>query len=161
MARAISSFPVPVSPMIKTVESVGATLAARARTICKTDEVPTTSSNIELLPSSSRSTMFSSARYASRRCSSWVRSSCSGTSKALPTYLFSFWFSTTGAPTQRMYRTSPSGAHDALGGIERRSVRQDLLDQVCHKLAILWVDTIQVFLHRRRCVGWLEAVNPK
>src|SRR6266404_3400705 len=50
---------------------------------------------------------------------------------------------------------------DALGGIERRSVRQDSLDQVCHKLAILWVNAIQVFPNRRRCAGWLEAVNPK
>ena len=33
--------------MIKTVESVGATLAARASTLCKADEVPITSSNIE------------------------------------------------------------------------------------------------------------------
>src|SRR3954447_26265902 len=28
---------------------------------------------------------------------------------ALPTYFFRLWFSTTGAPTQRMYRTSPLG----------------------------------------------------
>ena len=53
------------------------------------------------------------------------------------------------------------GTHDALGGIERRSVRQDSLDQVCHELAILWVDAIQVFLNSRRCASWLEAVNPK
>src|SRR5689334_6926185 len=34
------------------------------------------------------------------------------------------------------------GAHDALGGIEGRSVRQDSLDQVRHGLAILWVENI-------------------
>ena len=32
MARAMSSFPVPVSPVIRTVESIGATLETRAST---------------------------------------------------------------------------------------------------------------------------------
>ena len=53
------------------------------------------------------------------------------------------------------------GTHDALGGIERRSVRQASLDQVRHEFVILWVDAIQVFLNSRRCASWLEAVNPK
>src|SRR6266576_396108 len=36
----------------------------------------------------------------------------------------------------------PIRSHDAFGSIEARSVQQDSLDQVCHELAILWVDTI-------------------
>ena len=43
----MSSFPVPVSPVIKTVESVGATLATRERTAFSAFEAPTISSNIE------------------------------------------------------------------------------------------------------------------
>ena len=59
MARAMSSLPVPVSPVMSTVESVGATLATRARTACRAGEAPTISSNMEALSSSSRSTTFS------------------------------------------------------------------------------------------------------
>jgi hypothetical protein len=44
MARATSSFPVPVSPVIKTVESLGATLKTSESTACKAREVPTISS---------------------------------------------------------------------------------------------------------------------
>ena len=50
---------------------------------------------------------------------------------------------------------------DALGGIEGRGVHQDSLDQVRHELAILWVDTIQVFLNSRRFAGRIEAVDSK
>jgi hypothetical protein len=53
------------------------------------------------------------------------------------------------------------GSHGALGDIEARSVRQDSLDQICHELAILRVDTIQVFLNSRRVGGRIESVNPK
>jgi hypothetical protein len=53
MARAISSLPVPVSPVIKTVEWVGATLDTRDRTA----EVPTISSNMGAATNSSRSQM--------------------------------------------------------------------------------------------------------
>ena len=60
MARATSSFPVPVSPVMSTVESVGATFAMWARTYCKAGEVPTISSNIEAWSTSSRRAMFSS-----------------------------------------------------------------------------------------------------
>ena len=35
MARATSSLPVPVSPVIRTVESVGATLDTRESTVCR------------------------------------------------------------------------------------------------------------------------------
>jgi len=59
-ARATSSFPVPVSPVMSTVESVAATFAMLARTVCKAAEVPTISSNIEAWSTSSRSAMFSS-----------------------------------------------------------------------------------------------------
>jgi hypothetical protein len=44
MARAISSLPVPVSPVMRTVESLGATLEMRERTPFKAGEVPTISS---------------------------------------------------------------------------------------------------------------------
>jgi len=47
MARAINSLPVPVSPVSKTVESVGATLDTRESTARSTGEAPTTSSNME------------------------------------------------------------------------------------------------------------------
>jgi hypothetical protein len=47
IARAINSLPVPVSPVIKTVESVGATLATTASTSCKAGDLPTISSNID------------------------------------------------------------------------------------------------------------------
>src|ERR1700678_3787295 len=59
IARATSSFPVPVSPVIRTVESVGATLAMRDRTAFRGLEVPTISSNIEALSISSRRATFS------------------------------------------------------------------------------------------------------
>src|ERR1700720_2362434 len=42
------------------------------------------------------------------------------------------------------------GPHDALGGIEGRSFRRESLDEIRHGLAILWVDTIQIFLNSRR-----------
>src|SRR6266481_4554871 len=46
MARAISSFPVPVSPVIKTVESVGATFTMLERTVFNAGDEPTISSNM-------------------------------------------------------------------------------------------------------------------
>ena len=45
-ARAMSSLPVPLFQVMKTVESVGAILAIRARTAFSGFEVPTISSNI-------------------------------------------------------------------------------------------------------------------
>src|ERR1700675_3604080 len=53
------------------------------------------------------------------------------------------------------------GTHDALCSIEGRSFCQDPLDQVCHRLAIVWVDTIQVFLNTRRFAGRIESVHSK
>src|SRR5580704_9454718 len=53
------------------------------------------------------------------------------------------------------------GTHDALCSIEGRSFRQDSLDQVRHGLAILWVDTIQVFLNTRRFACRIESVHSK
>src|ERR1700688_192498 len=47
MARAISSFPVPVSPRISTVESVAATLSTAFKTFRRDGADPTISSNIE------------------------------------------------------------------------------------------------------------------
>src|SRR6202162_5058149 len=41
------------------------------------------------------------------------------------------------------------GTNNALYSIEGRSFRQDPLDQVCHGLAILLVNTIQVFLNTK------------
>src|SRR4051794_35634377 len=59
MALAISSLPVPVSPVTRTVESVGATFATRDRTTCSAGEEPTISSNIRLTSISSRRARFS------------------------------------------------------------------------------------------------------
>src|ERR1700719_548322 len=59
MARATSSLPVPVSPVIRTLESAGATLDMRESTFCRGGEVPTICSNIDALSISSRSTIFS------------------------------------------------------------------------------------------------------
>ena len=59
MARATSSLPVPVSPVMRTVESLGATLEMRESTACKSGEVPTISSNIEAVSISSRRATFS------------------------------------------------------------------------------------------------------
>ncbi|MFZ1973284.1 MAG: hypothetical protein WAU89_10590 [Candidatus Acidiferrales bacterium] len=53
------------------------------------------------------------------------------------------------------------GTHDPFCGIEGRSFRQDSLHQLCHGLAILGVDTIQVFLNARRLAGRIESVHPK
>src|SRR3984893_8666755 len=53
------------------------------------------------------------------------------------------------------------GTNDTLCSIEGRSFRQDSLDQVCHGLAIVWVDTIQVFLKTRRFAGRIESVHSK
>ena len=73
IARATSSFPVPVSPVMSTVESVGATCATLVSTARSAGEVPTISSNIDDLSTSSRS-----ARFSSRiRCSARLRSSMS------------------------------------------------------------------------------------
>jgi hypothetical protein len=54
----MSSLPVPVSPVIRTVESVGPTLAIRERTAFKGLDVPTISSNVEALSISSRRATF-------------------------------------------------------------------------------------------------------
>ena len=59
IARAMSSFPVPVSPVMRTVESVGATLDRSDSTALRGGDDPTISSNIEVLSTSSRRTMFS------------------------------------------------------------------------------------------------------
>jgi hypothetical protein len=59
MARATSSLPVPVSPLMRTDELLGATLEMRESPACKAGEAPTISSNIEVLSISSRRTMFS------------------------------------------------------------------------------------------------------
>ena len=59
IALAISSLPVPVSPVIKTVESVGATFDTRDNTARKAGEVPTISSNMDAASTSSRSATFS------------------------------------------------------------------------------------------------------
>src|SRR6266850_1301706 len=88
IARATSSLPVPVSPWIRTVESVGATFAICANTVRSASEEPTISSNIDERTISSRNATFSfrvrsSARLRSsmsvpvayqltrRPCSSW------------------------------------------------------------------------------------------
>src|SRR6201993_1380365 len=65
MARAINSFPVPVSPRMRTVESEGATLETRRRTFLSASDEPTMSSNIE-----SRSICSLSARFSFRVLSS-------------------------------------------------------------------------------------------
>ena len=46
MARAMSSLPVPVSPVISTVESVGATWTRLESTVFRAGEEPTISSNM-------------------------------------------------------------------------------------------------------------------
>jgi hypothetical protein len=74
MARAINSFPVPVSPRIRTVESEDATLETWRRTLLSASEEPTISSNIE-----SRSICSRNARFSLRVLSSaWTRASASG-----------------------------------------------------------------------------------
>jgi len=50
---------VPVSPVMNAVESVGATLLTRESTARKAGELPTMSSNIDALSTSSRSATFS------------------------------------------------------------------------------------------------------
>jgi hypothetical protein len=58
-ARAMSSLPVPVSPEMSTVESVGATLAILERAVFNVLEEPTISSNMKARSTSSRSARFS------------------------------------------------------------------------------------------------------
>src|SRR3984957_16193599 len=53
------------------------------------------------------------------------------------------------------------GSHDALGRVERSIFCQDSLDYVCHGFAVLWVDTIQVFLNIWWFAGRIESVHPK
>src|SRR5580658_7356067 len=67
IARATSSLPVPVSPVIRTVESVAATLDTREITGWRAGEVPTISSNIDALSISSRSATFSCRSLSSDR----------------------------------------------------------------------------------------------
>ena len=59
IARAINSLPVPVSPMMRTVESVGATFVTLESTPRNAREAPTISSNIDVLSISSRRATFS------------------------------------------------------------------------------------------------------
>src|SRR5919201_1678427 len=59
MARAISSFPVPVSPKMSTVASVSATFSTCASTRRSAAEEPTISSNIDARSMSSRNARFS------------------------------------------------------------------------------------------------------
>src|SRR4029077_16733738 len=61
------------SPVIRTVESVGATLDTRESSDCKAEEVPTISSNIDALAISSRRATFSCWSL----CSACLRSSTS------------------------------------------------------------------------------------
>src|SRR5580698_7145391 len=61
MARAISSFPVPLSPVIRTVASLGATLITCAVTPQIALEDPTISSNIDVDRTSSRRSSVSSS----------------------------------------------------------------------------------------------------
>jgi len=67
MARATSCLPVPVSPVMRTVESLGATLEMRERTLFKAGDVPTISSNIEALSIPSRRATFSLRSLSSAR----------------------------------------------------------------------------------------------
>ena len=55
----MSSLPVPVSPEINTVESVGPTLAIRESAVFSVAEDPTISSNMNARSTSSRSARFS------------------------------------------------------------------------------------------------------
>src|SRR5215469_1701528 len=59
MARAISSFPVPVSPRIRTVQSAATTLRTWASTFCNGPEEPTISSDNDTWLISSRRAAFS------------------------------------------------------------------------------------------------------
>ena len=72
IARAMSSLPVPVSPEILIVDSVGATLATRVKTARRVEEFPTISSNIEALSTSSRSARFSFWTLSSACFRSWI-----------------------------------------------------------------------------------------
>ncbi len=102
MARATSSLPVPVSPVIRTVESLGATLEMRESTVCKAGEFPTISSNIDFVIISSRSAMFS-FRIPSSAC---LRSSMS---VAVPYHrVMCPCSSLTGFRRIRKWRNSPS-----------------------------------------------------
>ncbi len=67
MARATSSLPVPVSPVISTVVSVAATLSTSARVSRRASEVPMISSNIERSSISWRSARFSAWSWPVRR----------------------------------------------------------------------------------------------
>ena len=71
IARAMSSFPVPVSPVMSTVESIGATFETCDSTVRRGGEAPTISSNIDVLSISSRRTMFSFCNWS---FSSWISS---------------------------------------------------------------------------------------
>ena len=53
------------------------------------------------------------------------------------------------------------GPQKSLGGIGSRSFRREFLDEVRHRLAVLWMEPIQVFLNSRRFAGRVEAVHPK
>jgi hypothetical protein len=72
MARATSSLPVPVSPVMRTVESLGATFEMRESRACKEREAPTMSSNIEVSSISSRRAAFSWCSLSSARLRSSI-----------------------------------------------------------------------------------------
>ena len=51
------------------------------------------------------------------------------------------------------------GSHDALGGVERRIVRHQSVDQICHGLVVLRVYQTQIFLNARRLARRIETVH--
>ena len=65
MKGAGNKFLAPISPVTRTVESVGATLDRRESTVCRAEEFPTISSNIDALSISSRRATFSSRSLSS------------------------------------------------------------------------------------------------
>jgi len=91
IARAIIFLPVPVSPVSRTVESVGATFVTRDSTALKAADAPTTSSNIDAWAISSFSAIFSLCRAVFQACDFLERilqriraCTCSVTSIAVP-----------------------------------------------------------------------------
>src|SRR5258708_2835296 len=80
-ARATSSFPVPVSPLMSTVASVGATRETFESSVRSAGDVPTISSNVEALSPSPRSATCSCCTRSFR---AWISAkACSSEIQAL------------------------------------------------------------------------------
>ena len=137
MARAMSSLPVPVSPVMSTVESLLATLDTRANTAVSAGDPPTISSNIEALSTSSRSATFSCRSLSSAVFRSSMSVAVPVPSRDLSAVVFER-IEPEQEPTERSVVSSHPGFE--LVGCAFQKPLPPLIEKV---LAIIWMHEVQ------------------